>query len=87
MLSNVVLYGVLGKKIGERGRMVKCRSIDPLHQKDNVFNVPVIYWTNSNMSNLLLTPKDDEKVIIRGRLDSCEEFPIYVVCEYIEIIK
>lgn len=87
MLSNVVLYGVLGKKIGERGRMVKCRSIDSLHQKENLFDVPVIYWTNSNMSNLLLSPKEGITVIIRGRLDSSEEFPLYVVCEYIEIVK
>ena len=87
MLSNVVLYGVLSSRVGERARMVKCLSIDPLHQTENVFDVPVIYWTNTNMSNLLLTPKDGTKVIIRGRLDTCEEFPLYVVCEFIEIVK
>lgn len=87
MLSNVVLLGVLGDKINEKARYVKCKSIDSLHQKESLFDIPVIYWTNNNMSNLLLTPKNGAKVLIRGRLDSNEDFPLYVVCEYIEIIQ
>jgi hypothetical protein len=87
MLSNVVLYGLLGEKINQKARLVKCKSVDALHNKDNYFNIPVIYWTNDNMSNMLMTQKEGVKVIIRGRLDSNDEFPLYVVCEYIDVVK
>ena len=86
MLSNVILYGVIGDKIDSYGRYVLSESVDALHSKDKTFKVPVIYWTHSKMSNQLSTMKKGAKVLIRGRLDSNEQFPLYVVCEYIETI-
>lgn len=88
MLTNVVIYGELSDRIDNNFRYVNAKSIDSLHEKENIFKIPVCYWINSPKGgNLLTIPENGVKVIIRGRLDSNEKFPLYVVVETIEIVK
>ena len=88
MLSNVVIYGIVDEQLDNNFRYVICKSIDSIHETDNVFKIPVCYWTkNTKLLNLLTIPPKGSKVIIRGRLDSNKKYPLYVVCETIEIIQ
>lgn len=88
MLTNVVIYGQLGERIDNHFRYVIAKSIDSLHEKENTFKIPLTYWVKTPKgTNLLTIPEDGVKVIIRGRLDSNDKFPLYVVVETIEIVN
>jgi hypothetical protein len=85
MLTNVVIYGILDKQLEENFRYVITKSVDAVHEKENTFKVPCCFWTkNTKLVNLLTIPPIGTKVIIRGRLDSNDKYPVYVVVESIE---
>ena len=85
MLTNVVIYGILDKQLEENFRYVIVKSVDAVHEKENTFKVPCCFWTkNTRLVNLLTIPPIGTKVIIRGRLDSNDKYPVYVVVESIE---
>lgn len=85
MLTNVIIYGELDKQLDNNFRYVIAKSVDAIHEKENTFKIPCCYWTkNTRLVNLLTIPPIGTKVIIRGRLDSNDKFPLFVVVETIE---
>lgn len=84
MISDVVIVGVLGKKMNSYLRELIVNRFDNLKSKEEKFVIPVSDWFK-NKSSKFHNLKDGTFVFIRGRIESDEEIGLYVVAETLEI--
>ena len=87
MISDIVLTGFLKDIFHEKYRIVETKTSDVFKPtEDYASQIPVLYWTRE-ASNPLNRADNDTFVIIRGHLESDNEFGLYVLAENVQFLK
>lgn len=82
MISDVVIVGIAKENLKRGFRNFDVDSVDPLTEKKIHSLIKARLWTKEDYSRLNMIKKDTP-VVIRGRLESDEEYGLYIVAESI----
>ena len=82
MISDVVIVGIAKENLKRGFRNFDVDSIDPLTERKIHSLIKARLWTREDRSRLNLIKKGTP-VVIKGRLETDEEYGLYVVAESI----
>ena len=83
MERKVEIIGKTKRKLSKGYRYILTECKDALIEDKEIL-IPSIYWTRSSRGNALMNLDEDVGVKIYGRLDSNDEYPVFVVVTKIE---
>ena len=86
MLSVVVVAGILRENLTRGFRNIYIDFHDALKDEIFISHIPLLYWTREEDSRLNKI-KDGAMVVIKGHLESDDEYGIFIVCESIHFTK
>lgn len=85
--NKLELTGTVMESLGRGFKSVRTLGRDALHNIEEYFTVPCVYWTRTTKSNRFINLKEGTRIKITGRLDYDEKFGIIVVVENFEKIE
>ena len=85
MISDVVIVGISKDNLKRGFRNFDVDSIDPLSEKKIHSLIKVRLWTKEDYSRLNMIKKETP-VVIKGRLETDDEYGLYVVAESIYFV-
>lgn len=82
MISDVVIAGELLDNLTRGFRLIDVDTMDAISEKNKHSKIPLLHWTRKDDSRLNRLKKGTA-VIIRGRIESDEQYGLHVLVESI----